>query len=115
MQEKKVKVEIFGGSYNVQGDAPVDYIEKLAEYVDNKMRAVAKAMPSKNETQVAILTALNIADEYFQLKNIDGNITLDIERKTNALISMLEEGIIGDVLSKEAVLKSSNVVEKNIN
>jgi cell division protein ZapA (FtsZ GTPase activity inhibitor) len=64
------------------------------------MEDVAGSMPSANSVQVAILAALNIADEYFQLKEIQSTVTNDLEKRTNALISMLEEGIIGDIFAK---------------
>ena len=64
------------------------------------MNEVCDSMPSASAMQVAILAALNIADEYFQLRDIQSAVTNDIETRTNALISMLEEGIIGDYLKK---------------
>jgi cell division protein ZapA len=101
MQGRHVEVDIFGNRYNIQGDASAEYIRKLARFVDGKMEDVAKTMTSANLVQIAILAAMNIADEYFQLKEIDGTITRDISQKANALISMLEDGIIGDIFPKE--------------
>lgn len=97
----KAKVTIFGNTYNIQGEAPPEYIAKLASYVDKKMNEVAGSMASPNLLQIAILTALNIADEYHQTKKIDNSVDEDITRRTKALISMLEEGLIGDIISKK--------------
>lgn len=98
----KVRVSIFGSTYNIQGEADPEYINSLASYLNAKMNEVSDSMPSASAMQIAILAALNIADEYFQLRDIQSAATADIETRTNALISMLEEGIIGDFFRKGA-------------
>ncbi|MDY6935997.1 MAG: cell division protein ZapA [Spirochaetota bacterium] len=97
--ENKMKVSIYGSTYNIQGDALPDYILQLADYVDGRMRDVSKNVSSGNLAQIAILAALNIADEFFQLQEMRSDITHELERKTKTLISMLDEGLIGDVFS----------------
>jgi cell division protein ZapA len=62
-----VRVEIFDQAYNLRGTDP-DYILKLAEYVDSKMRAVAEQTQTVDSARLAVLAALNIADEYHLLK-----------------------------------------------
>lgn len=98
----KVRVSIFGNTYTIQGEADPDYIDTLSEFLNGKMEEVSSSMPTANVMQVAILAALNIADEYFQLREIQDTVTHDIEKKTNALISMLEDGIIGDLFQNKA-------------
>ena len=97
--ESKVKVSIYGNDYSIIGDAEPEYILKLAEYIHNKMKEIGKTISSGNTAQIAILAALNIADEYFQLQEIKGDTTGEMEKKTKALISMLDEGLIGDIFS----------------
>jgi|APHig6443718053_1056840.scaffolds.fasta_scaffold54157_2 cell division protein ZapA len=96
----KVRVSIYGNTYTIQGDASPEYIDSLSGYLNMKMDEVSRTMPSANTVQVAILAALNIADEYFQLKDMQSTVTTDIEKKTDMLISMLEDGIIGDIFQK---------------
>ncbi len=62
-----VRVEIFDQVYNLRGSDP-DYISKLAEYVDTKMRAVSEQTATVDSVRLAVLAALNIADEYHLLK-----------------------------------------------
>ena len=95
----KVKVTIMGQVYTIQGDAPADYIAKVAEYVNTKMEEVAQDVANATPLQVAILAALNIADELFQVKESQYMVTDEIYEKTNMLISMLDEGLIGDIFS----------------
>ncbi len=109
-----VQVTIFGNQYKIQGDASPEYIKKLAVYVDKKMDEISASMSSPNLLQIAILTALNIADEYHQLKKIDSSVEDDINKRTTALISLLEEGLIGDILDAEQVhlhKKNGNIIK----
>src|SRR5438270_13806957 len=64
----RVRVEIFYQAYNLRGTDP-EYILKLAEYVDGKMRAVADQTHTADSSRLAVLAALNIADEYPLLKS----------------------------------------------
>jgi cell division protein ZapA len=100
VETNKVKVNIFGNTYNIQGDATPEYILQLAEFVNDKMGEVNKNITNANLVQIAILTALNIADEYFQLKEMKVGISGMLEQKTRALISMLDEGLIGDIFQQ---------------
>ena len=98
-QEKTaMEVTIFGQRLRVRGDADPELTLRLAEYVDQKMReAVPSTMNAANVlynerlARVAILAALNIAEELFQLraaKDEDKNL---IEEKASALLTLLEK------------------------
>ncbi len=98
--DNRAKVTIFGNTYTIQGDAPAEYITQLAAYVNEKMEDVQRNISSGSPLQIAILAALNIADEYFQVRDMKSSMTADIENKARALISMLDEGLIGDVFAR---------------
>jgi cell division protein ZapA len=102
MDYNKVKVIIFGQTYTIDGDAPREYILHLAEYLNDKMDEVRKNSSITNPIQVAILAALNVTDEYFQLKKLKSGTDSEVEKRTLALISMLDRGLIGDNFSKSA-------------
>jgi cell division protein ZapA len=94
-QNSSVRVEIFDQAYNLRGSDP-DYILKLAEYVDSKMRAVAEATNTIDTVRLAVLAALNIADEYHLLlkKRQDAGATEYLKRAhllSNALDEVLCE------------------------
>jgi cell division protein ZapA len=57
-------VEIFGQTYNVRGDGDPDYLMELARFVDSRMRDVAGQVATVDPMKIAILAALNIADEF---------------------------------------------------
>ncbi len=85
-----VRVEIFDQAYNLRG-SDADYILKLAEYVDSKMRAVSAQASTIDTMRLAVLAALNIADEYHVLKRKYDSIASDIQRRTNSLAGALDE------------------------
>jgi len=66
--KRKVSVMIFGEPYVVLGTDDPRYIERLAALVDKKMRLIAQRNPRLTTTKVAVLTALNMADEFSKVK-----------------------------------------------
>ena len=99
MESGKVKVTIMGQTYNIKGDTSPEYILELTDYVNKKIEEISDNVASGNALQIAILTALNIADECFQSKKITGGIEGVFECKTKELITLLDSGIIGDTFS----------------
>src|SRR5947209_20204258 len=85
-----VRVEIFDQAYNLRGSDP-DYILKLAEYVDAKMRAVAEATNTIDTVRLAVLAALNIADEYHLLKRNQDVGDTDYQKRAHLLANALDE------------------------
>ncbi|MFO7152875.1 MAG: cell division protein ZapA [Bacillota bacterium] len=64
----RVRVEICGENYYIKGSASEEYIKQLAKYVDEKMKLLSELNPRLSRINLAVLAALNIADEYFKLK-----------------------------------------------
>ncbi|MGB8116369.1 MAG: cell division protein ZapA [Candidatus Sulfotelmatobacter sp.] len=89
-QNGSVRVEIFDQAYNLRGSDP-EYIVKLAEYVDSKMRAVAEATNTIDTVRLAVLAALNIADEYHLLKRNQENRSGDYQKRAHQLAKALDE------------------------
>lgn len=89
-QNASVRVEIFDQAYNLRGSDP-EYILKIAEYVDSKMRAVAEATNTIDTVRLAVLAALNIADEYHLLKKKQDGGATDYQKRTHQLVHALDE------------------------
>lgn len=89
-RNSSVRVEIFDQAYNLSGPDP-QYIIKLAEYVDAKMRAVADQTHTVDTVRVAVLAALNIADEYHLIKRIQDEGAVEYLKRANNLSSALDE------------------------
>src|SRR5712692_6716852 len=68
-----VKVQIFGQTYSIQGELDGKYVQKLAQYVDEKMHAIADVTKTVDTQKVAVLAALAIADELHSLQRDRGD------------------------------------------
>jgi cell division protein ZapA len=85
-----VRVEIFDQGYNLRGTDP-DYILRLAEYVDTKMRAVSEQTHTVDTARLAVLAALNIADEYHLLRRKTDGGSTDSSKRARQLINALDD------------------------
>ncbi len=85
-----VRVNIYDQIYNLRGSDP-EYISKLAEYVDVKMRSVAEQTSTVDSLRLAVLAALNIADEYHILKKKYDSIANDVNKRASNLAGALDE------------------------
>lgn len=66
MEEKnRVTVKIYGQEYTIAGDTPREHIMRVADYVNTKMHEIAKALPGSSVSSLAVLSAVNVADDYF--------------------------------------------------
>jgi len=85
-----VRVEIFDQVYNLRG-SDADYILKLAAYVDGKMRAVSQQTATVDSARLAVLAALNIADEYHLLKRRLDKPSPEARQRASKLANALDE------------------------
>jgi cell division protein ZapA len=89
-----VKIDIYDQSYNVNADQNEEHLKELAEYVDTKMREVADATRTVDSLRVAVLAALNIADEMFTLRErqrlIEGPVRDRVEKCVGLVQKALE-------------------------
>jgi cell division protein ZapA len=79
----KIDVEISGEKYTMVGDTSPEHMAKIAKYVNEIMKQLSDRNPKLGKTHVAILAALNAADEYFKLKEEYGNIVNMLEPDDN--------------------------------
>lgn len=85
-----IKVEIYDQIYNLRG-VDAEYITRLAEFVDSKMRSVAEQTSTVDSLRVAVLAALNIADEYQILKKKYDLLAGEYNRRAGLLAGALDE------------------------
>ena len=85
-----VRVEIFDQAYNLRGTDP-EHILKLAEYVDAKIRAVSAQTHTVDTARLAVLAAINIADEFHLMKRRAEGGNTDSSKRTRQLLSALDE------------------------
>ena len=96
-----ITVEIAGQRYPIRSSLDERYVAELAAYVDQKMRAASIAAPSSDMLGLAILVALNIADEYFRVRQ-QTSATGDINERAMRLERLVDD-VLAQVTSKNAV------------
>jgi cell division protein ZapA len=88
-----VKIEIYDQVYNVNADGNEDYLRELAAYVDGKMRSIADATHMVDSLKVAVLAALNIADETFAMRKRQTEIEGPLRKRVEKCVSMVEKAL----------------------
>jgi cell division protein ZapA len=86
-----IKLTIYGTEYPIKGDTDIDYIKQVAGYVDQKMYEVERNTSAKSSLKVAILAALNIADELFRERSEKENSIKKFEDRLNRLSKLIED------------------------
>jgi cell division protein ZapA len=93
MSSRVVHVEIHGQRYAIKSELDPQYIGELAAYVDEKIRAAAREISSTDPVRIAVIAALNIADEAFRLRadasGAEGRVrarAAEIERLVDAVL-----------------------------
>lgn len=89
-----MKIEIFDQTYNIQSEDDENYLRELASFVDERMRTISEATRQVDSMRVAVLAALNIADELFALrkrqKEIEGPLRKRVEKCATLVERTLE-------------------------
>jgi len=87
------KVQIFGQVFPIQGDLDEAYVQKLAKYVDEKMRAIVDMTPTVDTQKVAILAALAIADELHSLRKERGEREELLKEQAERCLTLVERAL----------------------
>ncbi len=88
-----VSVTIFGQSYSLRAEEDGNYVEDLARYVDSKMRTLSESTATADSLRVAVLAAVNIADELFKLKERHVSGEARLETTARELLTALDESL----------------------
>jgi cell division protein ZapA len=88
-----VPVLIMGQTYKVRAEEDVAYIEELARFVDTKMRTIGDATGTSEPLKVAILAALNIADELFKAEERERTSDDDLAESVEELAKALDDSL----------------------
>jgi len=102
-KERLVEIKVFGQTYTVKTDAEENYIQDVAKYVNEKMEEVLKKTKSVSTLNVAILTALNIADDLLKEKEKRISLLREVEAKSKDLVEKIEIKMGGMELEKNLI------------
>ena len=95
MSPRVVTVEIHGQRYAVRSDLDQAYIAELATYVDQKMRLAADELSSADSLRIAVIAALNLADELYRSRADGAGVEGGILEKTGALERLVDAVLSG--------------------
>ena len=94
MATVRATVEIFGQRLGLRAEGDAEQLQELARFVDQRMREVADRTSSVDTVRIAILTALNIADELFKEREADqDDRQRKLEEQAERLVLKLEEAL----------------------
>ncbi|HKQ06526.1 MAG TPA: cell division protein ZapA [Blastocatellia bacterium] len=92
------KVVIYNQTYNLRSDHDHGYIQDLAEYVDRRMNEIARATMTVDSLRVAILAALQIADDFFQARKELSATEEEIAERSAKYAELLDQFLRSDMV-----------------
>ena len=90
-QSQPVKVVIYNQTYTLRSDHDGDYIHELAAHVDKRMNEIARATMTVDSLRVAILAALQIADELYQSRKELKDTESEIAERSSKYAELLDQ------------------------
>lgn len=90
----KVTVKIYGQEYIISGEMSREHIMRVADYVDAKMHEVAEALPNGSTSSLAVLSAVNAADDYFSAAELVSQLktkNVQLEKDSQHYVELWDE------------------------
>jgi len=88
-----VRVEILGREYTVKSDEGEERVQDIAAYVNRKIKEVSEGGQTVSTLNLAILAALNIANDYFKAVEGQKSFSQSIEARSGRLIALIDSKI----------------------
>jgi cell division protein ZapA len=92
-RERDMKIEIYDQVYNLNSEQDEAYLQELAAYVDGKMRSIAESTHMVDSLKVAVLAALNIADEMFTVRQKQQEVEGPLRKRVEKCVAMVEKAL----------------------
>lgn len=80
-EKQRTTVTIYGQQYTIIGREPPSYIKEVAEYVDEKMKELKRRNPQLDTTRLAVLTSVNVVNDYMKLVKEHEALLAELERR----------------------------------
>lgn len=106
-ERNKLDVRICGKEYTIVASETEEYMHKVAAFVDKKMAAIVRADNRLSTSMVAVLTAINVADEYMKLKTSEDSLIAQLMEYTGEIERLKSEN---KALREQAEKKSPQKV-----
>lgn len=86
-----VKVRILDKTYTLRASTSSQHMERVAELVDTRIRNLKRDFPDMSMSKLAILAAIQMADELISSRPMNDSDALEIRHKINSLISQIDD------------------------
>ena len=90
---KDIYVEIVGQRYTIRSDLEEDYVQRIADYVNERVKEVLQTTKTVDTLNAVILTALNIANDFFRIRNEREEVERWIEDKSGRLLGIIDSQV----------------------
>lgn len=104
--KNKVEVKIAGKDYTIVGTESEEYIQRVGLYIDRKMNEVMRSNNKLSTSLAAVLTAMNVADDFFKCHENESNYKKEAKKLQEELESLKEEK--NKILQENSALKNNN-------
>lgn len=89
--KKRFSITILGQEISVLSDSGDEHVTQVVDYINKKAEEIGKNSGNMTSLNIAILVALNIADEYFQVKEVEEERHRQVENRSERLINLIKE------------------------
>lgn len=90
-EKNRVEVRIAGNDYTLLGVESEEYIHKVALYIDKKMNEILRGSNKLSTSMAAVLTAVNVADEYIKSRERENILGQELKRLRNEVENLMSE------------------------
>jgi len=91
MGKNKVEVKIAGKDYTIVGTESEEYIQRVGLYIDRKMNEVMRSNNKLSTSMAAVLTAMNVADDYFKCHENESLLKKELKKLHEELSELKDE------------------------
>ena len=88
--KKEIEIKVLGQKFMVRSDSDEEYINKVAQFVDEKVNEIMKSSKSVASLNMVILAAMNIADEFFKYRIQKEKQASSVEEKVKGMIELID-------------------------
>lgn len=89
-QKRQVEIQVMGQKFLVRSESDESYVARVAQFVDQRMSEVFKNTNSVSSLNVAILAAMNIADDYFRLREEKEKQLKGVEKRVGEMLELID-------------------------
>lgn len=90
---KRLKIRFFDIDYVIKTDAEEDYVQKIASYIEDKVREISNIENAMVVPRSVLLAMLKITDDYFRVEKDFEEFKDRAEERSNRLLQILESSL----------------------